>query len=382
MSQTIIPANRIPSTQPATVSESGNSYRLHLNEAGGEVAVLLNALLETVDGVPSGEALRVAFYYLRNERLCDALARARKRGVDVRILISGRTHVTGANRAAIESLRGQGFESEISVRHDARLGLSRMHLKLLLASRVGERSNVVFTGTYNPSSSDARTGAELSGEEAALLQRIGDQDRGFNYLLEIAGSREAYNYLAAHFDGLHASTDRSGILAPTPPFNYDDLTIQVIPTRLNPLLQYLSQRLASGVPGRLRIAASHISNRRTIALLGQLQTAGHRVEIIGHDSTRRFSSRSQRRLEASGVAVRRYVDASLYPMHCKFILSQYPAEHNCLTRDLFVGSMNLNTRSYYLNDDLFFQISNTQLYDNFEGLWNRISDSISPQPQS
>ena len=74
--------------------ESSLDYRLLTSEPGESAGRLLDALIRTTESVPSGESLSAAFYYLRNERLCDALADARDRGVKVRILVSGRTRLS------------------------------------------------------------------------------------------------------------------------------------------------------------------------------------------------------------------------------------------------------------------------------------------------
>ena len=354
--------------------ESSLDYRLLTSEPGEPAGRLLDALIRTTESVPSGESLSAAFYYLRNERLCNALADARDRGVKVRILVSGRTHVQGANNAALATLRKRGFGRELCVRYKRNLGLSRMHLKLFLASATKEHKNVILTGTYNPSGNDV---AELE-----LMKRIGDQDRGYNYILELRGAPALYASLEAEFNALHDAPRQARLVTPTTTTrHFVDVSSRALPTRDNPLLEYLSERLGSNLPGRLRIAASHLSHRGTIDLLGKLQDAGHRVEVISHDSQRRFPARAEDRLRSSCVEVRRYVHPERYPMHCKFILCEYPAENGRLERDLFLGSMNLNFRSYYLNDDLFLRISNGCLYDEFSQLWDRISADVETMTQ-
>jgi len=357
--------------------------RLLLDEADSEPGRLLQRLIEVCDAVPAGERLSLAFYYLRNERLCRALAAARARGVRVRVLTSGSTYLRGANVAALERLRADGFgDAELRQRHPASSHRRRMHLKLLLASRAGDERDVVLFGTYNPSGNDR--------PEPEVSTIIGDQEHGYNVLIEASGHAPLHDFLERYYIGLFDSSDPD---APrhlrrtrlTRDFEEPGLRVHLCPGRPNPFLEHLRDLERSDVPARLRIAVSHISEARTIARLRRLARAGHEVHVISHDSERRFPKRVEEKLRRSGVLVRRYVHPRRYPMHCKFILSE-SRDTPGAGQQLFVGSMNLNRKSYYRNDDLLVCLRDHPLYTDFDALWGRLDAAIeattAPAPPS
>lgn len=349
-----------------TGMHSGPSTRLLLNEPDREPGRLLEALLEATEAVPSGESIAVAFYYLRNLRLCRALCDARRRGVNVRVLTSANTYLKGANGEALDFLRREGLADALRTRHAWSLVRRRMHLKLFLATRSGALENVVMFGSYNPSSNEDDTDQ--------IYRVIGDQDRGYNFLLEFSGCPEIYGFLEGYFTSLYEP--RYTLFQRQHPFTKGAVSVYPCPGRPNPFVEHL-QSIASArheEPAKLRVAVSHISETDTVDRLIELARRGHAVEVIGHDSERRFSSRTEARFVNAGISARRYAHPELYPMHCKFILSEHRT-NGVTRRDLFAGSMNLKHKSYYLHDDLLVRFSDHPLYDEFLNLWGRISDN-------
>jgi hypothetical protein len=236
---------------------------LHFGGPDRPPGCLRDLLAERVAAVPAGGAIDWVTYYFRDRRLAAALARARERGVQVRITLDGTPRTPRANEAVCGMLRealGDGLRvvtTPLDAMRWGRLFRPRLHEKLYCFS---QPEPVAFVGSFNPSGDDPE-------EEPEILAEIGDQDRGHNVLVELR-NRALVGGLVRHARSLHAG--HHGVFdrfrpASNRELRSDGLAIHFLPrVRPNPVVSLLRR---CGAGHRVRIAASHLSGPSRAASL-------------------------------------------------------------------------------------------------------------------
>ena len=301
---------------------------------------LRDLLQARVEAVPAGAAIDWMTYYFRDEQLADALVRAHRRGVRVRVCIEGKPRYRGANDQVIALLRaGIGGGLKVVTRL---LGASHLHTKLYCFG--GARPHALV-GSFNPSGN--------APEDPAVIADIGDQDRGHNLLVEI----EQPTLVQALVDHVATGSQLDAQSAGTDAHSFPR-------TSPNPL----DQRIAAlGGSARLRIAASHLRDTGVARRLGALATKGARVEVLTHHTRRRTPDRLIAQLRSSGVRSWRYHHPDELPMHAKFML----AEDGPVRWSAF-GSYNLTRTSRWLNRELLVFSDDQPLWDRLDARWAEI----------
>lgn len=323
--------------------------------------LLRDMLEERVDQVPAGGTVSWVTYYFRDEALAEALVRARRRGVRVRVTMEGRPRLRHANdrvRALLAEGLGDGLRT---VAH--RLPL-HLHEKLYCFSHPRP---VALLGSFDPSGNDP--------EDDDVIRVIGDQDRGHNVLVEItdAGLVAVLSARAAAYRGggvmehLWPPADR--------PLRADGISIYSFPRRHSRVL--MDMLGAVGSRTRLRVAASHLRDPAAAQTLCGAARAGARVEIIAHDCRRRVPRRVERACLKAGIAFSRYLHPGRLPMHNKFILVE-----DGRRRWTAFGSMNLTRSSRRLNRELLAICTDRGLFDAFTERWEAIAAEPSTVPCS
>lgn len=321
--------------------------------------LLRDLLEERIDGVPRGGAIAWVTYYFRDEALARALVRACLRGVRVRLTLEGRPRLRHANdrvRALLAGPLGDGLRiiTQVPPVHQ--------HEKLYCFSHPHPAA---FIGSYNPSGN--------LPEDPGVLAAIGDQDRGHNYLVEIAdqGLAEA---LCARAE----TTGRSQVLAQIA--GRDETTLAVPGTQVYGLprrhSRVLLDRIAAlGGGARLCVAVSHLSDPWAVVALCRAARRGAAVEIIAHGCPRRVPRWAERACLAAGAAFHRYRHPERLPMHSKFLLAREPG-----TRWAAFGSMNLTWSSRRLNREILAISDDRRLFGEFAERWQAICAEPATQP--
>jgi len=311
-----------------------------------------------IDAVPAGGSIDWITYYFRDEALADALIRAQHRGVTVRLCVEMHPRHRGANDRVIERLAdplygiGAGL---MAVKHTLPLHL---HTKLYAFSHPRPH---VLVGSFNPSGNDP--------EDAAIVSDIGDQDRGYNLLVELTDPH-LVTPLVTRARDLHSSrgsfrwlVDASEAVA-----RRRDEQVYFFPlVRSNPLFDRL-RALKAGAS--LRIAASHFRDPFMARELRKLVERGVEVTLLTGSTTRRTPRRTERYLARNGITVRRFEHPDGLPMHSKFMLA-----HSGEERWASFGSFNLTLTSRWLNHELLMFSSSPQLWRQLDTRWQEILDA-------
>jgi phosphatidylserine/phosphatidylglycerophosphate/cardiolipin synthase-like enzyme len=293
-------------------------------------------------------------YYFRDEALADTLIRAHRRGVRVLVSVEGSPRVRRANDAVIAKLGDpvSGIGDGLRV---VRRGFFRhLHEKLYCFSHPVP---VALAGSFNPSGNRP--------EDPEIVRKIGDQDRGHNFLAELTGP--VVGPLIEHARRLHDHVP--GLLqclSPkwSRPIVAGRLSAFLFPRLVNPL----DQMLAALQPGsRLRIAASHLRDGSIAGMLAMLATAGVRVELLTEATKRRVRPAIEQQLLASGVKFERYRHPEHLPMHNKFLLAETPQG-----RWVAFGSFNLTRTSRWLNTELLLTSEDDHVFEAFATRWEKM----------
>lgn len=332
----------------------------HFGGPGQRKGVLRNLLAKSIEKVPAGGEIFWVTYYFCDHTLAAALVRAHRRGVTVRVVMEGQPRTGRANAPVIQQLGGiAGIGSGLRVlTHGIPENIlwqrSRLHEKLYYFSHPEPH---VFIGSFNPSGTDDRT----------LLAKIGDQDYGYNMLVEIRDTTLVTGLLAHAYQIFYRYhgpwerflPDANRIL------EKNDSRIYFFPRWRRAVLINLLSALAPGAT--VRIAASHISDRVFCLQLCLLADRGIILEILTHDTTRRAPLWIERKLKKKGVPFHRYVHPRGWPMHLKFILIEDGGRS-----ELLFGSLNLSRRSLHLNHEILVSTCDSSLFEVFERKWQEI----------
>ena len=324
---------------------------------------LRDLLHSRVAGVPPGGEIFWATYYFRDQSLADALVLARRRGVNVRLTLEANPRTAHANRPVFETLQSPaGLDGGLrALKHLWPENLQfwrnpRLHIKLYYFSHPEPH---VLLGTFNPSGNRP--------EDPAIVAEIGDQDRGHNFLLEWT-DRRLVSPLREHIRLIHTSfhgpwerllPDNNRVIAT------DDTRIFLFPRIRRGVIRRKLKDLPTGAV--LRLAVSHMNDRRIVRSLALLADRGVRIEILAHDTKRRVPHWGERSLNRNGITFRRYVHPENLPMHNKFILVETPER-----REVLFGSMNLSGRSLHANHELLVASENLSLFQAFEERWKQM----------
>jgi phosphatidylserine/phosphatidylglycerophosphate/cardiolipin synthase-like enzyme len=318
---------------------------------------LRDLLYSHLAAVPAGGEIAWGTYYFRDQALAQALLQAGRRGVNLRLTLEANPRTAQANRSVIETLRSTGGLR--AVKHPWPDNLlwkkPRLHLKLYYFSHPEPH---VLLGTFNPSGNRP--------EDPQVIAEIGDQDRGHNHLVEITGGRlvpalrkhlhRLYRFPHGPWERLLPSNNR--VLAA------GDTRIYLFPRLRRAVLRRKLEALPQGT--QLRMAISHLSDKRMGNTLQSLTRRGIRIEILTHDTERRVPQWVEQQLDGH-LMFRRYRHREGLPMHNKFILVEAPQY-----REIIFGSMNLSERSLHANHELLVVSGSSLLYDAFQERWQQM----------
>jgi phosphatidylserine/phosphatidylglycerophosphate/cardiolipin synthase-like enzyme len=328
--------------------------------------LLRDLLAERIEAVPRGGEIDWVTYYFRDRRLAAELARARERGVRVRVTLDGWPRTPHANTEMIAHL-GDVLGEDLHVARSpfdayfwGKAVRPRLHEKLYLFSHP---EPTAFIGSFNPSGDEPELEPEIIGA-------IGDQDRGHNVLVALRDP-ELVGPLLVHARLLHR-TPHSALDRFRPVANRvlasPKLDLHFLPRwRPDPIEQQLER---CGAGSRVRIAASHMSGPSSLRLLKALAARGAAVEILAAASTRRVPLGVERELRSAGISIERIVHPEGFPMHAKFTLIDGGVEATVM-----FGSVNWTEPSRLLNREIAAIATDPSLHERFSERWDEIRNT-------
>jgi len=230
----------------------------------------------------------------------------------------------------------------------------RLHEKLYCFSHP---SPAAFVGSFNPS-------GDLPEKDPDLLREIGDQDRGYNALVELR-EPALVEALVRHARALHATRhgpfDRFTSAA-NRAVRCGDVEVHFWPrVRSHPVVSLLKR----AIPGtRVCLVTSHLSGPSALYTLISLARRGLQLDVLVGGTERRVPASSERILAAAGISVRRVLHPEGLPMHDKFMLIEAPEQ-----RWVVFGSFNWSGPSRRYNREIGVIAREPALFDAFAARW-------------
>jgi PLD-like domain len=342
------------------------NYEAHFGGPDLPAYWLRDLLAERVAAVPAGGAIDWVTYYFRDRRLAEGLLRAHRQGVKVTVTLERHPRTEHANEDVIEMLSGpnglgEGFRTVSLRKIPVPFGMARrphLHEKLYCFSHPRP---IAFIGSFNPSGD----GPE---DDRAIIDEIGDQDRGHNVLVGLADP-VLVGRLVEHARWIHRARFfllyRFSIRA-NQAIRGEDIEIHCWPRVWpHPVLQFLCRL---GAKARIRIAASHMKGASVVKAILRLASRGASVEILAEPTLRRVPVEVEQILTQAGIPFRRVTHPEGLPMHNKFVLAEKGSQ-----RWVIFGSFSWTARSYRLNHEIGAISANVQLFDAFAKRWEALA---------
>jgi len=220
---------------------------------------------------------------------------------------------------------------------------------------------IAFVGSFNPS-------GDGSEDDRAIIDEIGDQDRGHNVLVGLADP-VLVGRLVEHarwIHGAHFCLFSRFLDGANRTIRGKDIEIHFWPrVRPHPVLQFLFRL---GAKARIRIAASHLKGRSVVKAILGLASRGASVEILAEPTLRRVPAEVERILAQGGIPFRRVTHPDGLPMHNKFVLAEKGNQ-----RWIMFGSFSWTDRSFRLNHEIGAISADEELFDAFAGRWEALA---------
>lgn len=350
-------------TLETQIAQSEPLQRLHFGGPGAPDGALRDRLAKRVRASERDDRIDFVTYYFRDRRLAADLAAAAARGVDVHVSLEARPRHANANDNVIELLERPIGEGGIGdglhlIDHRSLIPTTKLRARLHEKLYVFSNPPAAFVGSFNPSGDEPEIAP-------VVVQEIGDHDRGYNLLVELRDPA-LLRKLAAHARSIHRRRHSfferflSGSDA-----TVGDCEIFFLPrVSTHPFFAKLSEL---GRGDRARIVASHVSGKATSAALGAAAARGARIELLSHESLRRFPAATEAALVEHAVLVERIGSETAHPMHDKFALLDVGG-----TQLASFGSYNLNSQSRWLNHEIGVFSSNANICAALEERWEQL----------
>lgn len=348
-------------------------FEVHFGGPREAPGALRDLLSGHVAAAPPGASIDWATYYFRDRRLAQELAAAHARGVRVTLALEARPRTLRANQAVIALLSGpQGLGPSFRPMQMHRLapgkiGKQRLHEKIYCFS---DPEPVAFVGSFNPSGDDPEEAPDVVAE-------IGDHHVAHNLLVKIRDPR-IVGFLCEHVRTLY----RDGAWLPlglgrgaARDCDAGDTQVHLWPRRGAHPVERLLEGYGAG--SRVRIAASHLSNRFSVACLMRLARRGAQVEIAAEHTERRVPRQVERRLAEAGIGFARLGAAADIPMHLKFVLAENGRERHAV-----FGSFNWTSQSYWLNHEVAVITRDDSVFEALDRRWRVLGLLASSPPGS
>lgn len=349
------------------IRDKYDKYEVYFGGPDQHPRFLRNVLQEKIEAVPSGGEICWITYYFRDLNLAKALCQAKQRGVQTKVLLEEKPRTKIANILVIQELQkennlGNDCKAIVHARAWKLCGLKRaaIHEKIYFFSHPQPH---VLVGSFNPSGNHP--------EVFEIIKEIGDQDRGYNYLVEIA-EPTIVSGLKEHIRKMFTSRHNIGAqfyLKRPQKIISKDLSVYFFPQCGANTVYNLLQSLPKDT--QLRIAISHLTLEFMASTLIRLARRGIQVTMITHDTLRRFPRKIETMLSNVPISFYCYRHPQKLPMHNKFMLI------NSLGQKMVTfGSLNFTKRSLFANHEIFLVSQSPFLYEAFEQRWNHMLDQI------
>lgn len=327
---------------------------------------LRDLLAEKIDSInPGGEIFWIT-YYFRDVYLAKKLIEAADRGVRVSIVLEAKPRVDYANEDIYNFLKNSNkIDIHYITHRKSHKKFTRKMPKIHEKIYYFKNNNYIsaYIGTFNPSGRE--------NDDPHIIELIGDQDRGHNYLVELDMANDINEVLYRHCQYMKAV--RHGWYELIKRFPAKIITrkmdIYFFPwAGKKTLLNFLNRAEKND---NIYIAISHFTAKTIADALYKLAKKGVNIQIISHDTERRFPEKIESLLNQYSIDYKRYIHPKKYPMHNKFIILEKQQE-----KSVCLGSLNLTKRSLYENHEILAIVRDEAVVNIFKQRWYEMNSEI------
>lgn len=336
---------------------------------------LRDVLLTHVENTPPGGSIDWATYYFRDRELARALVGAKRRGVNVTLVLERRPRIRRANEEVIKILKAAGgLGDDLQLVNlpglpapNGKVWKPQFHEKIYCFSHP---RRVALVGSFNPS-------GDQQEKHPDVIADIGDHDIADNLLVGLTGDR-IVTAMQQHIRDFRRNPPGLSYR-----FSHNKMPILDKGVRAyfwprlgsHPVISHLSQVSSDA---RIKIAASHIRDTSSIRVLHDLAKRGVRIQIVVEATKRRVTPKAEASLRDAGIVVRRIATSGTpVPMHLKLVL----IEDEKSTLSIF-GSFNWTKPSIYLNHEIAVFSDSHKLFSELSSRWDQIAERTSIQQTS
>ncbi|MFI7045595.1 phospholipase D-like domain-containing protein [Streptosporangium sandarakinum] len=329
---------------------------------GGDPAAIVRRLCDLIHQTPAGARIQVAHFVMSGTagtEFADELARAHRRGVEVRVILDGdKRGATVASRLAAELGTDTSAGSWVHVCTGpmsggtaACIGDKGQHNKFYTFSRTGGASNVVVQSSANLTDLNSTTywnnAVVLTGNRRLYQAYDG-------YFADLAAERKNLDYYRVVTTGAAGGSVRAHFF---PRAGTDAST--------DPVAEYLDKVSCEGRT-KIRVGMSEWDTYR-VAIperLRDLAARGCSVQIvygIMDDEVKRLLLAEPR------VELRALGDGNALPgrIHSKYLLVEGSYDGDRNARWVFTGSHNYNETSLRRNDETMLRLNDKAVYQRY-----------------
>jgi HKD family nuclease len=326
---------------------------------------LRNLLAEKIDEIGENGEIFWITYYFRDFILAEKLVNAADRGVEVTVLLEASPRVKNANQEVINLLKSSDRLNVKAIRHikphrHLFSSIPKIHEKLYYFRNNNEAC--AFIGSFNPSG--------RANDDPEVVELIGDQDRGHNFLVEINDKLlldNLYEHCVYMRNIKHGFVEN--IKRWKSHIESEGTSIYFFPwAKKSVIFNYLKKATKGD---RLYIAVSHFTSIAVVYNLIKLAKKGVEIKVISHDTKRRFPLKIEKLLNNFDISCIRYDHPNKYPMHNKFIILK---KNECPL--VAFGSMNLTVRSIDESHEIFCITNKLSIVNEFKLRWNSLEKEI------
>lgn len=307
-----------------------------------------DAIVDLINRAIPGSRVRVAVYTFTRGRVSTALLNARRRGVDVQVVVDGGADTTaGSEVPALISGLGASNVTVCRAPGTACLGTGIMHHKSYLFSALDDGSrDVVMQASHN------LTNAQLSLHNNAVIVR---------------GDAALFRAYERTFDDLRRDTAMpdyyridDGDLATRAyffPRASGDTVVSILDNATCDATSRILVAMAFFTDARVEVARSLAARRR----------AGCAVTVVAGDDEIPLGATVASTLTAAGVTLVRYPGRTNgWGLHSKYVLIDAPYAGSAAHRRLvFTGSHNWTGPSLDQNDETLLRVENDAVFEAF-----------------
>jgi hypothetical protein len=354
----------------------------------GRSSVVQDKVIETINQAVPGSKIRVAMFIFTQVDTAKALVLASKRGVDVQLVMDGRSKQFRKEKGSAVDILENGFDDNPGINScsdDHCIKFCSGPLNVLNPITHGSIGGACRGLVVNHNK--FYTFSELStGERNVVFQSSANleeaHNRRYNDLVEIYRDNKLYDGYITYWEGL--KRDHTYLKSSEDFYGDSGIVVHTSPRLFgkDPVVELL-KRVNCSIPGSsIKAAYSDMGRQKVAEQLKKLKDQGCKINLIAlyNDSLHQPGKKFLLTMDDS-LAVMHDMSAKednqANTLHTKVMLIDAALDNdNFKSKIVLTGSQNLDKASLRLNDETQLEIHNEDVYGIYLGLWYKIITDV------